>query len=659
MPKLFKCATSFKILTVWTSLTLTLVILFPKTVYAETTPPITTSTVTPSAPDGINGWYRTPVRFDLEATDLDSGIKEIRYRIDNGTWQIVPFTNSGNLALNPSFETSGATTSGVESWEATLVDADVTHTQDTTTALSGFGTSSAKMVATAGTWHGINNKSFYATATPYENMSASVWLKTTNVVGTAGFKVYTVSPDGLGGYVYQEVAQSATLSGTNNWTRLNLNFIANASDAVGVYIDIGLVGAGTVWVDAVTLNSSLNAATTSVTVATDSEDHTFAFYSVDNEDNIETYSCTSPVKNCYTFKLDQTPPTNWRDSGAWRGFIGPAYHLWVYATVDDETSGLRVFSDKYQIHTETDPGYGVHNDILNCNSTWQENNWTILITPPFTPGVNSAYLLTPKTSFCNSNWNQCKITRFYVEDMAGNPSTKDFCINGPWINVQGKAAVRANANIDMLAEADGDNTDGLIETGGTAVDFFTSSEDWVAKSIVSPNALNYSDLWDITPEKTPISENDLGASSGVFSITGDMTLQRNDMPSNYQSLTFNKIIFVSGNMTISQDIEVSDSSTLLFVVQGDVLIDKTVQDVGFAIIADGIIDTAYNVTEGDGTPTLHFRGFYVADEFVLSHTLLGTQNNDNPSEDFTYEPKYLIQLKQFFNTSDTFWRYIQ
>ena len=48
---------------------------------ADTTPPVTTHTQTPGAPNGNNGWYTTPVQFDLAATDLESGVKEINYRI--------------------------------------------------------------------------------------------------------------------------------------------------------------------------------------------------------------------------------------------------------------------------------------------------------------------------------------------------------------------------------------------------------------------------------------------------------------------------------------------------------------------------------------------------------------------------------------------------
>src|SRR3990167_10511043 len=101
-------------------------LLFTRTSLADVTPPTTTYVQTPSSPDGNNGWYKTPVRFDLTATDLESGVKEINYRINEGIWQKVSFSDSLNLVQNPSFETTGGTTSGLASWDSTLIDSNIT-----------------------------------------------------------------------------------------------------------------------------------------------------------------------------------------------------------------------------------------------------------------------------------------------------------------------------------------------------------------------------------------------------------------------------------------------------------------------------------------------------------------------------------------------------
>jgi len=141
MPKqLLKLFTTFSVLTV--SLQLFFVLA------ADVTPPVTTYTQIPAAPDGNNGWYVNPVQFDLTATDLESGVKEINYRIDGGAWQKKSFTNSLNLAPNPSFETAAGTSSGVADWQATVTDGSGNYVYDTGEYYPGFSVASERITAT-------------------------------------------------------------------------------------------------------------------------------------------------------------------------------------------------------------------------------------------------------------------------------------------------------------------------------------------------------------------------------------------------------------------------------------------------------------------------------------------------------------------------------
>lgn len=53
----------------------------------DTAPPVTSIRLDPAHPDGDNGWYRTPVKVTLEATDSGSGVSETSYSFDGGsTW---------------------------------------------------------------------------------------------------------------------------------------------------------------------------------------------------------------------------------------------------------------------------------------------------------------------------------------------------------------------------------------------------------------------------------------------------------------------------------------------------------------------------------------------------------------------------------------------
>ena len=55
----------------------------------DTTPPITTHALDPSTPDGENGWYVSNVNVTLNATDDMSGVKEIKYKVNNGATQTI------------------------------------------------------------------------------------------------------------------------------------------------------------------------------------------------------------------------------------------------------------------------------------------------------------------------------------------------------------------------------------------------------------------------------------------------------------------------------------------------------------------------------------------------------------------------------------------
>lgn len=609
---------------------------------ADSIAPVTTLNKDPSTPNGNYNWYTTPVNMTLTATDLESGVKEINYKIDTSSWQKVEYEDTLNLAPNPSFETSdSASNLNTKDWQKVLQDEQTIYSRDTSVYKSGFDITSIKVSSSGPGWHSISHPDNIAVSSSYSNMSSSVWVKTENASGSVYFKIHAVNIDGTP----FEISQSSHISGTKDWTLLSSDFVVNVDNAVGVYMEIGIEGSGTVWIDAANINESITSQNTSFAIGTDGT-HTLSYYSVDQAGNTESTKSTS-------LKVDQTPPGNWHDSGATRGLLGTSYQLWVYTTVEDATSGLSVFTDKYQYHTELNTGFGRYSNILSCSSSWNSDSWVILISPPFSPGVKSAYLLTPKTSFCNTNWNNPKIVRFYAEDMAGNKATKDFVINGPWIRSKGGGIVKADYGVDMLSEAKGDNTDGLIEAGNTQIDFFTSSKDWKIKNALPLEEYTYDKLYSMVGSKTDTSS--LPSSNGLFKIDGNFTLNSSKIPSGYSSNTLSQIIFINGNLEIQTNLIINSNSTLLFIVSGDVKIKKNVTEINCGIFTDQNFYTAYDIVEGDSTEVLVLKGLFTAKEFVFQRTLQGTNNNDIPSEDFTYEPKYGLKLRDYLGKSSVRW----
>jgi hypothetical protein len=621
----------------------------------DNTRPVTTIEISPSTPNGNNGWYITPVQVTLTATDLESGVKEIYYKLDSFSWQMVSFENTLNLAQNPSFEDTDATTgTGLSKWRPTVTDADTVYSQDTLNSYTGFESSSAKIETTGNGWHGINNTQDFAVTAPFSNMNASVWVKTENVVNSTYFKVYAISNDINGDPVYTEIGQSPAVSGTNDWTQLSLDFIVSVADAYGVYIDLGIEDSGTVWFDAVSITESTFNTAVSFFVSLDGA-HTLEYYAIDRAGNAESSSCPAN-KNCALFDIDQTPPGNWRDSGAVRGVGGGSnadHELYVFVTVEDPASGLSSSTSRYQYNTEVEPGYGYFSNLLGCNSTWNEDQWTSLLDYPTVEGTPNYELRTPKTDLCNNNWRLCKTIRFYSEDVAGNVNSKDFCINGPWVRVSGGGIVRANQNIDMIAEPEDDNTDGMIEAGSDYINFFTSTYGWRVLNSPEPNNYYYEDLYRLVPNVVTVT--DISTSSGVYLIDGNYTLDNQSIPNTYDNSTFDQIVFINGDLTIDNDITIRDASTALYIVKGNVYISELVKDVFIGIVADGDINTAYDNVEGSSTSTLTLRGTYVANKINFQRTLQGTNNSKSPSEDLIYEPKYLVNLRQFIGEDEVIW----
>jgi hypothetical protein len=618
-----------------------------KWVYAaDITPPSTVHTVNPSEPNGKNGWYITPVTYTLNATDLESGVKEINYQLDSLAWQKVTFSDTLNLVPNPSFEDPDVGSPiYTKYWIKTSPGNSATYTRDTVIYAPGFDTVSIKIFSNAAGWHTISHVDNFAVTTPYNNMNSSVWVKTENV-DAMYYKIFAVTQNQSGEKTYTEVVKSITLAGTNDWTKLSNSFTVNVDSAIGVFMEVGIEGQGAAWVDAANINDSVYETTTDVSVGTDGE-HTLKYYSVDRSDNVET-------THSVNFKIDQTPPGNWQESGAIRALQGSDHELYVYSNVEDETSGLSSLTNKYQYHTKKYPAFGYYSDLIFCNSTWYSGEWTSLNSPPFSPGDHSVYLLTPKTDFCDNDWKICKTVKFYAEDMAGNVAIKDYCINGPWIKVVGEGIVGAAGGIDMLAEPLDYNTDGIIEIGNTSISFFVGLNNWVIKNQPFESEDNYDKFWNTVKNKTQMGTT-LPISSGVYYVNGNLTIDNAQIPSNYDSKIFHAIVFVNGILTADRDLKINKSSTLLFIVKQDAKINKSLSNFEAGILADGNIYTAYNIGEGDAAPTLILKGIYSANRIRLQRTLQGTGNKNYPSEDFTYEPKYVIKLADFLGEKSVRW----
>ncbi|OXM87648.1 sugar-binding protein [Paenibacillus rigui] len=76
-----------------------------RNIHIDKTKPETSSALSPSAPDGMNGWYTQPVTLQLTGADQLSGVAETVYSADGGTnWQLysgpVTFRQDGRYSIS-------------------------------------------------------------------------------------------------------------------------------------------------------------------------------------------------------------------------------------------------------------------------------------------------------------------------------------------------------------------------------------------------------------------------------------------------------------------------------------------------------------------------------------------------------------------------------
>ncbi len=93
----------------------------------DVTPPVTTATLNPPAPNGANNWYISNVNVTLTAIDNESGVNATFYRIDSGDIHIYtgPFTVVGDGIHT--FEFYSVDNAGnVEPWHTQNVKIDTT-----------------------------------------------------------------------------------------------------------------------------------------------------------------------------------------------------------------------------------------------------------------------------------------------------------------------------------------------------------------------------------------------------------------------------------------------------------------------------------------------------------------------------------------------------
>ncbi len=617
-----------------------LVALLPSPAFAQSdsTPPTTAASLDPSSPDGDNNWYRSPLSITLEASDLESGVKYINWKLDSGDWERETFSSSLNLLPNPSFELDSDLDNQPDSWDFTGTSGAVGELDSS----AYIGSKSAEISAITNGWSFFSSADNYSVVDPPLSMYFSVWLRGKDIAGKgAYFKIYSLSPSGSD-LLYS--AEPAAFSGSFDWTRMTANFDLLDTEIYGLYAEIGLEGIGSLWMDGAVLAEQTEEPLVNLTYFQNGE-HTFYYYSEDSAGNKE-------VEQSLNFKIDTVAPTNWRDFGVLRCALSNDHTLYSWITVSDYTSGLQPFTDEFQYSIDAGATWGYYDDLNKCSGTWHTDQWRDLFSWFPWPGIEDLTLVTPCINYCNSNWTVCKIVRFRVEDMAGNESIKDICINGAWIKIRGGGDVYSAGGINMDASGADPNTDSLIVSSGTVTNF-SSTKPWNPLENYSLlDQLHYSYLAGKYDQQTAVSA--LPVNSGYYTTGGSFVIDNKTIPANLKSADFSAVLFVPGDLTINKDFELGRNGGLVFVVSGNIQVDKRVENISGVFIAEGDFDTAYN--GGSNLNTLHIWGAVQADTVTLTRSLGRRQNIDDPAEYIHFAPKYFWLFDNLLGRRQIDWR---
>lgn len=147
----------------------------------------------------------------------------------------------------------------------------------------------------------------------------------------------------------------------------------------------------------------------------------------------------------------------------------------------------------------------------------------------------------------------------------------------------------------------------------------------------------------------------------LYSFTGNLTLNGNITPVDVPGVIFvSKTNETDGNLNINTNLtNTNDKTGLLFVVEGNVLIDKSVTRIDAVIISSGAIYTATDKSATPPTTTCDTSLVNVANNLTINGSLISLDpgaiifcrtltTNVQAAEKIVHQPKYLVILRDLF-----------
>ncbi len=107
------------------------------------------------------------------------------------------------------------------------------------------------------------------------------------------------------------------------------------------------------------------------------------------------------------------------------------------------------------------------------------------------------------------------------------------------------------------------------------------------------------------------------------------------------------IVFVNGDLSINQNIDVAPGGFLTFIVKGDIIVDSAVTSIEGLYVSDGDFVTT---TNGAVDVQLNVEGSVVAWGDVTLNRDMVANNSNSPSESFVYRPDLIVNMPDNMKT---------
>lgn len=586
---------------------------------ADTVPPVTILTADPNIPNGENNWYVSYPNINIVATDNDTGVSAINWKVNDEPWQQNTFNQGLNVIQNPSFEQGYIQYWGFKGpflsigYKSSLFE----HTGNYAASIISLGFFGDAYWQNTGTVNLI----------PLKTYTYSFYIASITSFLDNGFYEVILETNGTSTVIKSEYNIDEKL----NYKQFGGTFVAPSDPNTKFYIRIGIEGIGHLAIDDVYVSTASDAPEVNFTLNQEGVNN-ISYYSEDPVGNIEAIKSTQ-------VKVDTISP----------GFSGfTAFNeeskqkFASRLNVVDATSGL--LNDPALFNYAVD-GFtnGYFEEYNTCSGTFVLDDYIVLDTS-YSYGENEGTVSTPQIDYCDTNWVNCKRLNFYVKDLAGNIGSHSICVNGPYITGKNGNAFARNSFYQM-GLGDEDNVYGVVVSGGDIVDISSTVGVSVSNYPEAPYLNNLFSFYLNQLESQASTVTDIPSTSGVYLLSGNYTLDSNP---NYSDT--NQVVFINGDLLIDSNIS-STNSTVFYFVNGNITLATNVTDIAAHLISTGQIFTS---------ETDDLAEKVTVDGSLISQDLVFSRNTDR-----TLGASEIIQfpIKDFFtdnylNVNNLYWKEI-